>query len=256
MKLTEKTIDMLIGYAEDIGISLLVLLCGLILTKVLLKIVRTALDKSRLDESVYKFLLKAIKYIMYLLIFVVILITVLGACGAAIALALKDSLGNIASGIIILVNQPFLRGDVIEVVNVTGYVQSIDLLVTTLKTYDNKVITIPNGTITGSVLINYSREDVRRVDCQFGIGYDADIAAAKDILMAVAESCVDVLQTPAPTIGVAAHQDSAVLLDCRVWCETSKYWDVKYYMEEQVKLAFDEANITIPYPQMDVHVVK
>lgn len=266
MKLTEKTIDMLIGYAEDIGISLLVLLCGLILTKVLLKIVRTALDKSRLDESVYKFLLKAIKYIMYLLIFVVILtclhvptaplITVLGACGAAIALALKDSLGNIASGIIILVNQPFLKGDVIEVVNVTGYVQSIDLLVTTLKTYDNKVITIPNGTITGSVLINYSREDVRRVDCQFGIGYDADIAAAKDILMAVAESCVDVLQTPAPTIGVAAHQDSSVLLDCRVWCETSKYWDVKYYMEEQVKLAFDEANITIPYPQMDVHVVK
>jgi small conductance mechanosensitive channel len=135
-------------------------------------------------------------------------------------------------------------------------VQSIDLLVTTLKTVDNKVITIPNGTITTSVLVNYSREEMRRVDCQYGISYEADIVKAKDVLLAVAESNPYIFADPEPIIGVAAHQDSCVLLDLKVWCSTSRYWDIKYYLEEQVKLAFDEAGITIPYPQMDVRVIK
>ena len=257
---TEKTWEKLAQYGENLLIALLVLVVGLLLTKLVLKVARKVLDKSSLDESVYKFLLKTIKYGLYLLIFVVVLtclhvptaplVTVLGACGAAIALALKDSLGNIASGIIILVNQPFIRGDVIEVAGVTGIVQSIDLMVTTLRTFDNKSISIPNATITASVLVNHTRETTRRVDCKFGVSYDADIAKVKDILM------TDVLPDPQPFFGIAAHKDSAVEVDFKVWCKTSRYWDVKYYLEEQVKLAFDEANITIPFPQMDVHMVK
>jgi len=94
------------------------------------------------------------------------------------------------------------------------------------------------------------------VDCKFGIGYDSDIAKAKDVLLAVAESCPDVLLDPSPVVGVSAHDESQVTLDLKVWCETAVYYDVKYYMVEQVKLAFDEANITIPYPQMDVRVIK
>ena len=263
---TEKTWDMLVQCGEAVLLALIILIAGLLLTKLLLKVARKVLDKSTLDESVYKFLLKTLKYGLYLLIFVVVLtclhvptaplVTVLGACGAAIALALKDSLGNIASGIIILVNQPFIRGDVIEVAGVSGIVQSIDLMVTTLRTYDNKAISIPNGTVTASVLTNHTRETTRRVDCQFGVGYDADLTKVKDILLTVAESCSDILKTPPPFFGVAEHRDSAVAIDFKVWCKTSKYWDVKYYLEEQVKFAFDEANITIPYPQMDVHVVK
>ena len=252
MGFSEKTWEKLISCGEDILLALIFLAAGLLLTKLVLKVARKVMDKSSLDESVYKFLLKVIKYGLYLLIFVVVLtclhvptaplVTVLGACGAAIALALKDSLGNIASGIIILVNQPFIRGDVIEVAGVTGIVQSIDLMVTTLRTYDNKSISIPNGTITASVLVNQTRETTRRVDCKFGVSYGA--------------SCADILQSPPPFYGVAEHKDSAVELDFKVWCKTSKYWDVKYYLEEQVKYAFDEANITIPFPQMDVHVVK
>lgn len=266
MGFSEKTWEKLISCGEDILLALIFLVAGLLLTKLVLKVARKVMDKSSLDESVYKFLLKVIKYGLYLLIFIVVLtclhvptaplVTVLGACGAAIALALKDSLGNIASGIIILVNQPFIRGDVIEVAGVTGIVQSIDLMVTTLRTYDNKSISIPNGTITASVLVNQTRETTRRVDCKFGVSYDADIAKVKDILMTVAASCTDVLPNPQPFFGIAAHKDSAVELDFKVWCKTSKYWDVKYYLEEQVKYAFDEANITIPFPQMDVHVVK
>ncbi len=262
----EKTLEKILAYGGSLLMAAVVLAVGLILIKLAIKITEKALGKTRLDKSVHKFIITSTKYALYIILAVVILtslkvptaplVTVLGACGAAVALALKDSLGNIAGGIIILANKPFLRGDVIEVTGITGIVQSIDLLVTTLKTYDNKVITIPNGTITASVLVNYSREEKRRVDLTFTISYDSDIAKAKDVLLAVAESNPDIFADPAPVIGVAAHQDSSILLDLKVWCETSRYYDVRYYLEEQVKLAFDEANITIPYPQMDVRVIK
>ena len=262
----EKTLEKIIQYGGSLLVALAILVIGLLVIKLALRIEEKALSRTRLDKSVHKFVMTATRYTLYIILAVVILtslkvptaplVTVLGACGAAVALALKDSLGNIASGIIILANKPFIRGDVIEVTGITGIVQSIDLLVTTLKTYDNKVITIPNGTITASVLVNYSREENRRVDVTFTISYDSDIAKAKDVLLAVAESNPDIFADPAPVIGVAAHQDSSILLDLKVWCETSKYYDVRYYLEEQVKLAFDEANITIPYPQMDVRVIK
>ena len=262
----EKTLEKLLEYGGNLLMAVVVFAVGMVLIKLALKITVKALGKTKLDKSVHKFVMTATRYTLYIILAVVILtslkvptaplVTVLGACGAAVALALKDSLGNIASGIIILANKPFIRGDVIEVTGITGIVQSIDLLVTTLKTYDNKVITIPNGTITASVLVNYSREEKRRVDLTFTISYDSDIAKAKDVLLAVAESNSDIFADPAPVIGVAEHQDSAILLDLKVWCENSRYYDVRYYLEEQVKLAFDEANITIPYPQMDVRVIK
>ena len=155
-----------------------------------------------------------------------------------------------------MANKLFKKGDVIDVAGTGGIVESIDLFVTTLKTYDNKVITVPNGTVTTSVIVNYSKEDLRRVDCVFGISYESDIGKAKDVLLAVAESCPDILKEPQPVVGVSEHQDSAVALDLKVWCETSVYFDVKYFLEEQVKLAFDEANITIPYQRMDVRLTK
>ena len=155
-----------------------------------------------------------------------------------------------------MINQPFKKGDEIDIAGNYGEVDGIDLFVTTLRTYDNKVITIPNGTINTSVIVNYSRRDSRRVDCKFGISYDSDLALAKSVLLRVAQSNPDIFEDPAPFIGVASHGDSAVILDLRVWCNTEKYYEVKYALTEQVKLAFDEADISIPYPQMDVHVVK
>lgn len=262
----EKTLEKIWEYGEIVLMAAVIMALGILLIKLAVKITGKALAKTRLDKSVHKFIITATKYALYIVLAVVILtslkiptaplVTVLGACGAAVALALKDSLGNIASGIIILANKPFIRGDVIEVTGITGIVQSIDLLVTTLKTYDNKVITIPNGTITAAVLVNYSRENTRRVDLSFTISYDSDIAEAKDVLMAVTASNPDIFAEPAPVVGVAEHQESGILLDLKVWCETSKYYDVRYYLEEQVKISFDKANITIPYPQMDVRVIK
>ncbi len=246
--------------------TLLIVVVGLLLIKLILKVIKKALTKTTLDGAMYKFVLNVVKAALGVILIVVLLgylrvptaplVTVLGAGGAAVALALKDSLGNIAGGIIILANKPFKKGDVIDVAGTNGMVDSIDLLVTTLKTFDNKVITVPNGTITTSVIVNYSQENLRRVDCVFGISYDSDIAKAKDVLLAVAASCPNVMKEPPPVCGVSDHGESAIVLDLKVWCETSVYYDVKYYLEEQVKLSFDEANITIPYPQMDVRVIK
>lgn len=256
----EKSIDKLF----ELGGAVLTLLIGWIAIRILLRIEKKALGKSRLDEALHLFILKGTKAILWIVLIMTILpklgvpvtsfITVLGAAGAAIALALKDSLGNIAGGIIILINKPFCRGDTIEVADTTGMVDSIDLLTTQLHTFDNKVVTIPNGTITMSVLINYSREDMRRVDCVFSISYEADILKAKEILLNVVSCNPDILAEPEPIAGVASHGDNAVLLDLKVWCSTENFFAVKYYLEENVKLAFDEAGIGIPYPQMDIHI--
>lgn len=243
-----------------------IFLIGLIAIKLVLHFERKILEKSKLDESVYRFILRGTKFALWTVLIIAILsklgmettslITVLGAGGAAVALALKDSLGNVAGGIIILINKPFIKGDTIELAGVTGIVDSIDLLTTQLHTFDNKVVTVPNGTITTEIMINYSREELRRVDCQFSISYDADLIKAKELLYNVALSCEDILSEMETVIGVAEQGDSGILLDLKVWCSTEAYFDVKYYLEENVKLAFDEAGIDIPYQTMDVHIIK
>lgn len=265
-KTIEKTMEKLTDGLFDMAMAVVILLIGAILIKLLLRFTKKILEKSSLDESVYLFVMRAVKIALWIVLIVAVLpmigipaaslVTVLGAGGAAIALALKDSLGNVAGGILILINKPFVKGDTIELAEVTGVVDSIDLLTTQLHTFDNKIVTVPNGTITTSVLINYSREELRRVDCQFTISYDSDIAKAKELLYNVADCNELILKDREPVIGVAEQGDSGILLDLKVWCSTSDYFDVKYYLEENVKIAFDEAGIDIPYKTMDVHIIK
>ncbi len=249
----------------SVGIKLmLMILVGLIVIKVILKITRKTLKKSDADPVVYTFIINAVKVVCIVILLTMCLgamgvpmstvITVIGAAGAAIALALRDSLANVAGGVMIIITQPFSKDDLIDFGEVSGKVESIDLFLTTLKTYDNKTITIPNGLINTSVLVNHSKESRRRVDCTFGIGYQNDIGKAKEILRNVCDVNPAILQEPEPLIGVANHGDNAVMLDVKVWCETEDYWDVKYFLEENVKLAFDEHDINIPYPQMDIHL--
>jgi len=249
-----------------LGKALLILGVGFLAMKVIVLICEKALDKSRLDSVLHKFIVNAVKVFIWIIILVSVLsslgiatstfITILGAGGIAIALALKDSLGNVAGGIILLVTKPFKKGDYINIIETSGQVESMDLLYTTLKTFDNKVIEVPNGKITNAVLINYSKEEWRRVDCVFSIGYQDSIEKAKEILLTIAESHEDILIERTPIIGVAGHFDSSIHLDLKVWCKNENYWDVKYFLEENVKLAFDEAGITIPFPQMEVRVRK
>ncbi len=245
-------------------VALLVL--GMIAIKVIVYLTKRAMKKSSLDASLYKFVLNGVKTVLYITLITMALsilgvspttiVTVVGAAGAAIALALKDSLANIAGGMMIMMTKPFSKEDYIDVGNVSGKVEHIDLFLTTLRTYDYKTITIPNGLINTSILVNHSKENIRRVDCVFGIGYDNNIGEAKEILENVCSVNSDILSEPGPVIGVSGHGDSAVMIDLKVWCRTEKYWDIKYFLEENVKIAFDEHGINIPYPQIDVHMVR
>lgn len=245
---------------------ILTVIIGLIITRIITGITKKWLDKSDTDPSVYTFVKNAVKVICILILVTMCLgilgipmstvIAVLGAAGAAIALALKDSLANIAGGLMIIITKPFNQDDLIDVGEVSGKVEKIDLFLTTLKTHDNKTITIPNGLINTSILINHSRETKRRVDCTFSISYKNDIGKAKDILAAVCEACPQIIRDPEPLIGVANHGESAIIIDVKAWCETDDYWDVKYFLEENVKIAFDEHDIEIPYPQMDIFIKK
>ncbi len=249
------------------GIKLLMtIIVGIIVIEIIMNITKKALNKSDADPSVYAFVKNAVKILCIIVIVTICLgfmgipmstiIAVVGAAGAAIALALKDSLANIAGGLMIIITKPFNMDDLIDVGDVSGKVEKIDLFLTTLKTYDNKTITIPNGLINTSILINHSRETKRRVDCTFSISYKNDIGKAKDILAAVCETCPQIIRDPEPLIGVANHGDSAIIMDVKAWCDTDDYWDVKYFLEENVKIAFDEHDIEIPYPQMDIFIKK
>ena len=242
----------------------IVVVLGLIVIKILIAVLRRTLKKSSTDPVLYTFIINSVKVLLIIILGTMCLvilnvsmtsiIAVLGAAGAAIALALRDSLANIAGGVMIIVTKPFNQNDLIDVGEIRGRVQKIDLFITTLTTLDNKTVTIPNGIINTSVLINHSRENERRVDCRFGISYESDIAAAKSVIWNVISKDSRIHTTPEPTVAVAEHGESAVLLDVMVWCSTEEYWNVKYALEENVKLAFDEKGVNIPYNQVDVHL--
>lgn len=269
---TERIIEAFLssGKLQELGITavkliILIVICfGLL--KLILKITRKALDKSSLDSVLYSFIINSIKVACGIIIVTMCLsiigvqistiITVVGAAGAAVALALKDSLANVAGGVMIIVTKPFKKDDVIDIGEVSGKVKDIDLFLTTLRTFDNKTITIPNGIINTSVLINHSREGVRRVDCKFGIGYKCDISKVKKILQEICDENDMILKDPEPVIGVSEHGQSAVIMDLMAWCDTDDYYTVKYYLEEKAKEVFDDNGIEIPYPQMDVHIQK
>ncbi len=182
------------------------------------------------------------------------LAAVIGAAGLAIGLSLKDSLANFASGVMIIAFRPFHTGDYIEAGGVSGVVEGIQMFSTQLVSPDNKHIIVPNAQITGSSIINYSTKDTRRVDLEFGIGYDDDIKKAKTTLQRLVKADKRILAEPEPVIAVSELADSSVNFVVRPWVKAGDYWDVKFELTEKVKLAFDKAGISIPFPQSEVHL--
>ena len=246
----------LIRLVLTIGIGMLVISAVIADTRYLLK-------KSKvLDGMLDSVVVSAVRVVCIIILIAMCLdtvgvntgtiVAVLGAAGAAIALALKDSLANVAGGLMIIITQPFKQGDLIDIGEYRGRVQKIGLFLTTLRTLNYQIITIPNGLVNTSILVNESREEIRRVDLQFGISYDSDVAKAKEIMYRVCRETELVLNEREPGIGVNSNDDSAVVLDLLAWCRTEDYFDTKYYLQEQVKLAFDKAGIKIPYPHLTV----
>ena len=264
MGFIDKIADKFQDYSGSIILAIIVLIAGLIIIKICLKIAEKGLGGTKLDPSIHKFILSVLKYALYIVLLVIILsclkiptaplVTVLGAIGAAAALALQGSLSNVAAGFLILVNQPFKRGDFVDTNGYSGIVDAIDITCTTLQTFDNRTVILPNSSVLNSAIVNNTSESIRRIDVSFGIAYSADIAKAKEVIMDVCEKNQYVLDKPETFVGVGEHGDSAVMLDLRAWVDTPNYLSAKYELQEQVKLAFDENGIEIPFPQVDVHM--
>ncbi len=240
-----------------------VIVGGFIAATILMAITRHLLHRSnRVDNMLTSFVVNVVKVACIIIIIAICLdtlgvnmgtiVAVLGAAGAAIALALKDSLSNVAGGLMIIITQPFKKGDLINIGEYRGRVQEIDLFLTTLRTLNYQVITIPNGLVNTSILVNESREEQRRVDLTFGISYESDVQLAKEIMAKVCEDCSLILEEPAPGIGVRENSDSAVVLDLMAWCKTEDYFKVDYFLKENVRLAFEKQGVEVPYPHVDV----
>jgi len=181
-------------------------------------------------------------------------IAILAAAGLAIGLALQGSLTNFAGGVLILMFRPYKVGDFVDAQGVTGTVDEIQIFNTVIKTGDNKRIIVPNGAISNGIITNFSAEATRRVDFIFGIGYDDDIAQAKSTLKRIFAEDDRVFTDPEPLVVVSELADSSVNFTCRVWVNAADYWGVFFDTTEKVKLVFDKENISIPYPQSDVHI--
>jgi len=182
------------------------------------------------------------------------LVAVVGAAGLAVGLALKDSLGNFASGVMLVMFRPFVKGDVVEVAGVTGKVDEVRIFSTIMTTPDNKQIIIPNGQIAAATITNYTAHDQRRVDLVFGVGYDDDLKVAREVLTRICANHPKILDAPATSIFVLNLGDSSVDFAVRPWAKTEDYWSVWGDLLEQGKLELEAAGCNIPYPQTDVHL--
>ena len=258
--------EMGLTYGIQLLLAVVVYLVGNFIIKRIVKLVEIALSKKKVEVTLHRFLLsilttllKAIQIIVFasmIGIETASLIAVLGAAGLAIGLALQGSLSNFAGGILILFFKPFKAGDVIDAQGYVGVVQEIQIFNTILLTLDNQRVIIPNGLLSNGCVKNLFVEPTRRVDLTFGISYGDDIKKAKEVLQSVVDADERILKTPGVDIFVSAHADSSINILVRPWTNSENYWPVYFGVMEEVKLAFDRENITIPFPQRDVHMIQ
>ena len=244
--------------------AILLLFIGRWVARMVSRGVVRVLEKREVDGAVTAFVrnLVFVAGMVFLLIAVLGLlgiptasfVTVLGAAGLAVGLALQGSLSNFAAGFLLILFRPFRKGDFIEGAGTAGLVEEIQIFNTVLATPDNKKVIIPNSKLTGDNIINFSARDTRRVDFTFGVSYSDDLRKVKEVLRRVVAEDARMLTDPAPRIAVASLGDSSVNLTVRVWVRSTEYWDVFFDTVEKVKLTFDAEGITIPFPQRDVHL--
>lgn len=258
--------EMTIQFGTKLLLAVIVFLIAQWLINRIIKIAGLAMDKRGVEITLHQFLLSIFKVILKALQIIIFasmvgvettsLIAVLGAAGLAVGLALQGSLANFAGGILILLFKPFKAGDVIEAQGYVGTVVEIQIFNTLVRSLDNQRVIIPNGILSNGCVKNLFIEPTRRVDMTFGISYSDDIKKTKDVIEQVLASNALVLQDPKPDIFVSEHGASSVNFAVRPWTNSENYWAVYFGTMEEVKLAFDRENITIPFPQRDVHVIQ
>ncbi len=247
-------------------LAVAILIVGSKLIKIVIKLLNKGHTYNKLDESVRSFLNSFLRVVLYAILYITAatalgvpetsLVTALASCGLAVGLALQGSLSNFAGGLMILIFKPFKIGDYIVSGNYEGTVQEINVLYTVIRTLDNRIVTIPNGTISNAPVVDVTRQPTRRMDLCVGISYSADIGKALQVLMKLAEHEESILKTPVPEAIVDSLGDSSVNLILRIWVNTADYWPVRYQMTKRMKESLDQNGIEIPFPQVDVHISK
>lgn len=263
-RLKDKLFDFGTTYGLRLIVAIVLLIIGFKLAGMIVKGFKKSKLYARVDPTVRSFLQSVISITIKLLLLVSAaaimgvpmssMVALVTSAGLTIGLALQGGLSNIAGGFVILVFKPFSVGDYICFSQYEGTVKSINLFYTKMITLDNRQITIPNSMISNDALINNSAMNTRRVDLLFSVSYDSDMDKVRETILRVAADDPDVRKEPSPVVLLQEQADSALVFVCRVFCKTEKYWDVLYRMNENVKRAFDENGISIPYPQMDVHM--
>jgi small conductance mechanosensitive channel len=255
-----------IKWAKNIVFFILIIIAFKILAAILGGIVRKAVGRVKNISSLLRdFFVNTTKNLTFFVGLIVALgvlgmdvgpfVAAIGAVGFIIAFALQGTLSNFAAGIMILLYRPYDLGDVVNVAGVTGKVDAMSLVSTTIKTPDNQVVIVPNNSIWGDVITNITGETTRRVDMVFGIGYGDDMDKAKALMQTVLDGHELILKDPAPVIEVHELADSSVNFVCRPWCKTSDYWTVYWGVTKQVKEKFDAEGVSIPFPQRDIHMI-
>ena len=251
-------------YALNIVGALLIFIVGKWLAHRIANLIGKLLKKNNVDLALVHFLTNLTFYTLIVLVVVAAagrlginttsFLTIIGAAGLAVGLALKDSLSNFAAGVMLVLFRPFTIGDVVSTAGITGKVEKISIFNTLFCTPDNQLVIVPNNKIISDIITNINAKDTRRIDLVVGISYTDDMAKTKDILKRLAQDDSRVLADPATTVAVAELADSSVNLVFRPWVKTADYWTARFDLTEKIKNALDEAGISIPFPQQDVHL--
>ncbi len=257
--------DAVTAYSPNIIGAVIIGVLGWFLVKGLTGVTERVLNRANVDQTLVGFL----SHLTYIAGMVFVAIAALGklgintgsfaaviaAAGLAIGFALQGSLANFAAGVMLILFHPFKAGDYVEAGGVSGSVEEIQMFATTIRTPDNKQVIVGNAAITGGSITNYSAKPTRRVDLVFGIGYDDDLKRAKSVIEEIIAKDSRILKDPAPTVAVLELGDSSVNFAVRPWVRTEDYWDVYFDLNEKIKLTFDAEEISIPFPQRDVHLI-
>jgi len=264
-QLQQFTLDSILPFAVNLLTALVIFVIGKWVAKRISNATDAMLSK-KIDATVAKFIGNLTNIALLAVVVIAALdrlgvettslIAIVGAAGLAVGLALKDSLGNFAAGVMLILFKPFRVGHYVEAGGTAGSVKEIRIFATIFTSPDNKVITVPNGAIMSGNIVNYSEMPTRRVDMVVRVGYGSDLARVKHVLGEILQQDKRVLTAPAPVIAVSELADSAILLLVRPWVNSADYWAVKWDTTETIKRRFDEEGIEIPFPQMDLHLSK
>lgn len=258
--LSNKSVDLVL----KIIVGLVILIIGFNIINIIEKKLKKPHKFSRIDQTVKSFLISFTTISLKILLMVIFLsivgvpmaslVTIIGSCAVAIGLALQGGLSNIAGGLMILIFKPFKVGDFINTNGYEGTVKAITMFYTVINTLDNRIIHLPNGSLSNSNIVNYTANKERRVDIDFSVSYNSDIEEVKKVVNEVIDKHELIIHDKEKFIRLNKHEESALIFTLRVWVKTEDYWKVYFDLMEQIKEAFDKNNIEIPFNQLDVHM--